>query len=204
MNIKRICISFFRVVVMYFYLSQLASAVPISWQLSGVTFDDGGTATGFIKLDFDRIPDPGLGIATIDDFYINISGGNEDIFPAITYVPDNTSQFFFSPIDRPENPQPFFLFALDGPTPFERRRELRISPIFSLDGSSKRVVPLLTGDVAAIGAEECYSCGPFRRITGGAFVVPLPSTFWLLISGFISVLFTQYRRNTNISRIHCT
>ncbi len=54
-----------------------ASAIPVTWTLSGMTFDDGGTASGYFIYDADT--------DTLSDSSISVAGGNTGAFPPTTY-----------------------------------------------------------------------------------------------------------------------
>jgi hypothetical protein len=60
-----------------------ASAVPLPWTLMSVSFTDGGSATGTFT--FDAVTN------TYSAFNINVSGGNEMLFPPFTYSQGTSS-----------------------------------------------------------------------------------------------------------------
>lgn len=57
-----------------------AFAFPVTWTLSGVTFDDGGTASGYFVYDADN--------AAVLQASIAVAGGNTGTFPPMTYGQD--------------------------------------------------------------------------------------------------------------------
>jgi hypothetical protein len=61
-----------------------ADAVPLTWNLSGVTFLDGGTATGSFTFDADAAT-AGVLSAPI----ITVTGGATGVFPPLTYSISN-------------------------------------------------------------------------------------------------------------------
>lgn len=52
-------------------------ALPVTWTLSGVTFDDGGTASGYFVYDADT--------NNVSDGSISVAGGNTATFPPVVY-----------------------------------------------------------------------------------------------------------------------
>ena len=71
-----------------------ASAIPVTWMLSGMTFDDGGTASGYFVYDADT--------DTLSASSISVAGGNTGAFPPTTYQGpgsplsgDSTNGFYF-------------------------------------------------------------------------------------------------------------
>lgn len=70
-------------IVLLFLLSftAAASADIVTWNLSGVTFADGGTATGFFTVDTSS--------GTLSSVDISVAGGNTTLFPVLTYTSPN-------------------------------------------------------------------------------------------------------------------
>src|SRR5271167_3686441 len=94
------------------------SAAPVTWTLTGVTFSDGGTATGTFTWNADT--------QTIGAYSITVTGGNTTTFPTFTYDnADSSLQFlgtflFTGPLNPAINP------ASNG------NREFRVNPDLSL------------------------------------------------------------------------
>ncbi len=125
------------------------SAAPVTWTLTGVTFNDGGTASGTFTWNADT--------DTIGDYSISVTGGNTGTFPAFTWDPADSN---FKLDDGT------FVF-IGPPLPNESdTRDFRVNPDFSLtDGGGS------TGlNQNGFGSVECYNCDPIRFITAGTLV----------------------------------
>lgn len=141
------------------FFSAPAFAVPVVWTVSGVTFDDGGTASGQFTFDPDT--------KTFGHFSISVAGGNLGNFPAITYAQTNASAFE----DNLSNPQDSVLFELNDGS----QRTLRMTPVSALSNSGGTVALNLNTSGGNSGGVECFNCGPARTITAGSLVgVPPP------------------------------
>jgi hypothetical protein len=175
-----------------FFLESQALALPITWDLEDVIFDDGGRLDGFLTFEW---PTATNVVVPLDNFSFTTSGGNEVVYPPVTYTPDNISIAFYSanPADPALPPFGRFVFNLDAPTPFGRDRSLRIAPTLPLDGTFS-VVPLLNVFDLPLpggqGREECFSCAPFRLITSGRFV-PEPTTLVMVSFGLAGIGFAK-------------
>ena len=96
----------------------------------------------------------------VDSFYITVSGGDETIFPPVTFYPESYASclgltgFYAGPQPPETNIPPFgfFDFTNDAPNPFGRPRQLRISPAEPLDGTLTVVTLLSNMAAAELGA----------------------------------------------------
>jgi hypothetical protein len=170
-------------------VAEPAHSVPIEWNLSGVTFEDGGIAFGSFVLD--------LPSRLVLEWSVAVAGGNEAVYSPFIYSPFSAQAYVSGPIPPREPILIFHQFPELVPEGQPRLRELRITPAATLDGSLA-LVPLLTflgeGDV---GSEECLNCSPFRSISGGSFSfsryrsdivnVAEPSLLEMLISGVLAI-----------------
>ncbi len=120
------------------------------WTLSGVTFSDGGTAEGYFDFDADA--------GTVANWQLTVSGGNTDLFPELTYSPENSTWNRFSFGD----PEKVITFNLT-----DSNRGLRITPDSPLTDSGG-TVDLLIGSNS--GNLECFNCAPSRTMTAGSLV----------------------------------
>lgn len=178
---------------------QQVTAVPITWNIEGGTFSDGGTLNGSFTYDYD---DTNL-VGSITDWSITVTGGDTAIFSEFTYDTSNsTAKRFLSIAASSAGLEAMLWFESDLANPFGRTRELRITPLLALDGSLTTVgltpASLLPTDIVSSGAEECYQCSPFRSVTGGNFVmasVPEPSSLALLGIGLLIVVASRGRNS---------
>ena len=149
-----------------------ASAAPVTWTLSNITFTDGGIATGSFTYDADT--------NIVSTWNITVSGGNTTSFPPFTYNPSDSS------VDTP-----LFAFVLPPTDPafIDDYRVLRLYPISPLTDAGG-VVSLDMNPTD--GSVECFNCGPYRPVTGGtldATATPEPGSAILagvpLLAGLI-------------------
>jgi hypothetical protein len=136
-----------------------AHANPITWKLSGVTFDDGTTATGSFTIDWASKTWTAFDVATQDGK-----------LPALDYTPGNSGLYFngagpnsFSIIDSPAHR--YITFSFD--------QALTALGSYAINTSY---------------SWDCNNCGTFRRINGGNVTslspsasVPEPSSLALVL-----------------------
>jgi hypothetical protein len=125
-----------------------ANAFPVTWTLSGVTFSDGGTATGSFVYDFDT--------NTISTWSVSVAGGDTQTFPPVTYDATTSSASYSTPTDVGA------FFALNAPS----TRQLRLPAVSQLSDTGGT----LAVNIAGSGAAECYNCGPARTYTAGNLI----------------------------------
>lgn len=138
--------------------SQAALSAVLTFQLSGVTFEDGGRASGFFQY--------------LGPWDINVTGGDESLFPTHRFTPNNSA------VLPAENfvGQTIFLGAKG------TRHALRLHfPKPAGDAESGASLPLIPGSLVN-GSEEFASDGAVRNIVSGEIhvvlsqSVPEPST----------------------------
>ncbi len=126
------------------------SAQTVTWTLSGVTFGDGGTATGFFAVDFPA--------GTVTSWSLSVSGGNMMDFPALTYGPGNSSEETSFPPGTLGR-----AFEENG-----SNRQLRLHTVAALTAAGGTIA--LDNSGVGFAAAECYDCSPFRVVTAGELV----------------------------------
>lgn len=151
-----------------------ATAIPVTWNLSGVTFDDGGTASGWFDYDAD--------VNSVFDYDISVAGGDTGDFPEISYTDDNSSVGIYPRTGQED----VFIFQID-----LSDRQFRITPVDELTNLGGTVaVDLFTAYNGSSGV-ECFNCNPWRRITAGELVASIPEPATLALFG---IGFTARRR----------
>jgi len=143
MNIT--CIPF----VFIFFALFFSQIFATTWTLSGVTFDDGGIATGSFSIDPNSLACEG-------SFSISVSGGSST-YPPITYNPSDTTCLQLSEIDYA-----FLLAASLGP------RYLRLH----LDSTLPSVGGTVNINTNSGNSYECLNCEPLRYIVSGSLTSP--------------------------------
>jgi Putative Ig domain len=147
-----------------------ASAIPVTWTLSGMTFDDGGTASGYFIFDAD---------ADTLSASISVAGGNTVAFPPTTY------QGAASPLSG-DSTNGFYLWA-PGQVG-ERYMNISHAGLTNAGGT----VALALGNKSW----ECTNCGTIRYVTAGnAIGTPTPyftsadaATFTIGTAGSFTVI----------------
>ncbi|HSN01058.1 MAG TPA: hypothetical protein VLS52_08635 [Rudaea sp.] len=130
-----------------------AFAFPVTWTLSGATFNDGGTATGSFVYDADT--------NTLSSWSVSVAGGNTATFPAITY--DNISD---SSTVSGQGATLTGVMLCSGGTCSGSVRQLRmpaVSPLTNAGGT-------IAIDTANLYQGECFNCSPYRSFTAGNLV----------------------------------
>ena len=134
-------------------------AVPVQWTLSGVRFEDGGTASGSFVYDADT--------QLLSAWSLAVDGGSATAFPPITYHTSNSTIYADSGFS---NPQPTIIATLGG-----SQRQIRVTPIAALTNAGGTVAINLATAGGNSGSIECYNCGPSREIVAGDLVGGTPT-----------------------------
>lgn len=163
------------------FFSAPAHASTIDWMLSGVTFDDGGTASGTFSTDstsgdviaFDIVTTAGttLGGATYDSTATNIYSSN-GVYSPHSFIVSNFNTSTYVNFE--------FVDALTG------------------TGPDQLIVPTGTN----YPSYECNMCGTVRNIVNGEAIneisaTPLPATLPLFAGGLGVVGYLTRRRKKN-------
>ena len=163
-------------------------ALPLTWTLNSVIFEDGGTATG----SFDYI----AGSNSVFSWDIFVSGGNTDVFAPFNYSSSISGQTAFSSLG---DGQTFVFVASDFLGEKELRRDLRIFATSSLTDLGGTIF-LGVFNVGNSFNLECFNCSPVREIADGAFIqsniIPEPSTLALFAFGLAGLGFMMRRRRS--------
>ncbi len=128
-------------------LPLIASAATVRWHLSGVTFDDGASASGWFEVDS----------ATNKIGHFDITTTSGALIDGRTYRSDEGHEGSNIMVGQPTQRN----FRLNE-SPYWR---LRMTPITELDGGGG--VHALKVDFRA-GNYECGNCSPYRYIVSGA------------------------------------
>jgi hypothetical protein len=175
MNIKSIGLI---IGVLLIGLPIAAKASTISWTLSGVTFGDGGTASGTFSTD--------SATGNLLSFDITTTVGTT--LPGFVYDA-STSRLF----DNNHYSANSFVLVNNNPFAMPYLNLAFVNPLTS------NGVDLLTTSGFYFGSWECDDCSPSRQITGGEAIsaVPEPSTWAMMILGFAGLGLMAYRRRTS-------
>jgi len=163
------------------FVSVPSHAVLVTWTLQDVTFDDGGTASGFVIFDPSVPVIPGLSNTRyLSNFDIKTTAGTTFTAP-FEYTPKNT-----------DASEPYYVHFFSAPGTISPRHGL---PQRWLDIHALNAFPATGGPVAILGdvsdetfVGEDFSSGNgvhHRSITGGSLVgvvAPEPSTL-----GFVAI-----------------
>jgi len=164
-----------------------ANASIIDWTLVGVTFVDGGTAGGTFSTDSTT--------GHVTAFDIITTAGTT--LPGQVY--DSTTSFLLA--NNFNSPNSFITYLNDLSAAVYLNLEF-VNPL-----TSSGVDSLVTGYAYdnstgyTFGSWECRGCTNLRTVTAGEAVsaTPLPSTWTMLIVGFLGLGFFAYRGTRNRS-----
>lgn len=134
-------------------------AEPVTWTLSGVTFTDGGTASGSFVYDADSAPN-----YLVSSWSISVAGGDTTTFPPLTYDQSNSTGSY-NTNSPSESINYGLILSLNGSS-----RGFRMPATTVLSNAGGTLPVNTTGS----GAGECYNCGPFRGFSGGTLIGTAP------------------------------
>ncbi len=129
-----------------------SDAAVRTFTLSGVTFADGGTASG--TFDLDTVS------GAVSNWSIAVAGGDTGTFPPLVYSPSNSTGFYW-PAVSPYAPR--IQFNLN-----DSNRQLRLPLLLDPTANCGTIGIALNDALAA----ECYNCSPYRTYTAGAVTTP--------------------------------
>lgn len=164
-----------------FMMPVSAMAAPMTWTLQGVTFSDGGSATGDITYDASS--------GSLLDWDISISGGDTNTFPVFIYAPATVQEIGVFTAGAGLSLQFFVDSSAVGGTPDSRLLSLTTNgPLTDSGGLVSLITQADTPD-GIFESVECYNCAPFRLIVGGTLTtVPVPAAIWLFGSGVLGMI----------------
>lgn len=161
-----------------FVIAPMAEAVPVTWSLANLIFNDGATASGTFVWDADS--------RTMNLWNISVTGGSA--LPNFSYNPTDSSFFSYSAWSS----QLTLQFNDNN-----SNRQLRLTPVSDLTNAGLATdIDLDTAYQS--GSLECNNCDPARTITAGAFTAavqpaaytPEPAMEGMAAIGLIAVAFT--------------
>jgi hypothetical protein len=165
------------------FLSLSAQAMSIQWNLSGVTFGDGGTASGSFFFDADTITYSGISITTTVGTFISTPGVFTDHEPSFGVAPD-------------------FLTVKSGPaidlTGLDILHMTFAAGLTSVGGTVGILVTLLSQEADICLDPGCGTASGTRQITGGSVIaataMPEPGTLGLALIGLAGLGFSRKRK----------
>ena len=146
----------------------------INWQLNGVTFSDGGVATGNFSWD--------TSTSTVVSYHISVSGGNTNNFIPTVYDSSdpniNGGSSLFATFNYERNlpiPYPDNAIGLTDKSQYapgkpnaKRLLAMSFATVLSIPVPKNLV---FTGTYSPGGSNsesiECFNCNPYRKVTGG-------------------------------------
>lgn len=164
----------------------VAMGDPVQWNLSNVTFDDGGTASGFFIVDVDTTPYP-------DFSYWNVSATAGSQLDAFDYTPHDSTVRVYSHNAIIFTSDATFPSVPNGP---DENRILILGFSSGLSDAGGTITLNANQPFSGTysGSGECLSCDPYRTVTGGSliggpvtFTTPEPSTVALLPVGLLAL-----------------
>jgi hypothetical protein len=174
-----------------YLLSGTAQAVPVLWTLSGVEFDDGGTASGSFVYDDDcrtGVNSSCDGWSSYTNFSIETTAGSA--LPGQTYEVDITELFQGLMLSATPSPRPEDLIG--APT-FLLRFGTPSNSLMGNSGGTKSIYMPFSGEgycaVLGVVPATCYPIegeALVREIIAGSVigtVVPIPAAVYLFASG---------------------
>ena len=149
-------------VMVCFLLSAMTiQAAPVKWEISGLTFTDGGSGSGYFVFDADT--------AAVSDWEIDVAGGTTTELPAIQYNVNNSSSDVRATPDLYD--ELTIVFDIGETWGNSGSRQLMITPFSSLTNSGGSIEIDTQSYVSGAGSIECIGCGsdndPYRNIDGG-------------------------------------
>jgi hypothetical protein len=156
-------------------------ASVIDWTLEGVTFDDGGTASGTFSIDSSTGDLVSYDITTTDGTTLVGTVFDPSTAPFVAY--------------GDYGPNSFLLLTVAG----TRYITLEfLNPLTS--GGTDPIIPGYD-PVSNTGSYECNNCAPARFVTAGeatSLPVPEPSTWAMMVAGFAALGFAAYRSSQRV------
>jgi len=149
-----------------------SQAAPVTWTLEGVTFEDGGVATGSFIFNTNN--------NSVIDWNVSVIAGDESVFPVFNYTPATVQEVGI--FDTGAGGQSFVFFVdpfAPGTTPESRLLALVTDAPLTNAGGEVSLLEQVFGGGNIWESVECYNCSPFRRILGGSLigspsVIPTP------------------------------
>jgi hypothetical protein len=172
-------------------LTSPSYASIVDWQLNGVTFSDGGIATGNFAWD--------TATSSIVSYHISTSGGNTANFIPTMYDssnPNDVMNLFADP--QPNNA--IGITDLSQPAPVGSGYRILVMYFENTLSTPITSNPVFITQSSFHQALECFNCNPYRLVTGGSVsAVPIPAAIWLFGSALTGFGFIGKRRSTKVN-----